>query len=175
MKNTISIILLLTLLVYTSGGFIVFKYLQFQQRQAIKIFLKANPNTILITQVNLLITDIQHNKLDFSWEKDGTEFELNGEMYDVISVTKSKDSIHFLTLKDVVENKLMVNFASLFKNQTNKNSNTNSLLKLFTSDYIQTYLPKIVYLQNSIIAHTALYHSTPTTIFFDVIVPPPQI
>ncbi len=149
--------------------------MQFQQKQEMKAFLKVNPQTSLVTQLSFHKEDIQHNNIDFQWEKKGKEFKFNGEMYDVISYATSKDSVHFFTIKDKVENKLIEHYASLLKHQTNKKSNSTSILKLLGSVYIQTNDELIIISEKLDLVHASLYLNMSSSIFLGVTAPPPQV
>ena len=148
--------------------------MQFQQKNEMKAFLKANPQTALVKQLSFYKEDIQHNNIDFQWEKKGKEFKFNGEMYDVINSTISNDSVHFFAIKDNVENKLIEHYASLLKSQTNKKSNSSSILKLLTSVYIYTTDELMFFSEKPILVHTSLYLTMSSSIVLGVVAPPPQ-
>jgi hypothetical protein len=175
LKNKISILLLFVLLVYTSGVFIAFKFMEYQKKLEMKAFLKANPNSYLTSNFTFCTQDIKQNNTNFEWEEVGKEFKFNGEMYDVLNTITSKDSVQYLVIKDAGENKLLLHYASLLKHQTNKKSNSASILKLLSSVFICINNEEIIISYQLNLVHCSYYIASSASIILAVVAPPPQV
>ena len=69
----------------------------------------------------------------FSWEETDEEFSYKGELYDVITVQYTADSIRICAVKDKRENKLNHQLAEIHKNKQGSHpSSAVSVLKLFS-------------------------------------------
>lgn len=175
MKKLISILLLTALLVYTGGSFIVFKYKEAIQKQEMMGYIQLNPQSALATQLHFSKQAIQNHSIQFEWEEEGQEFSYNGEMYDVVNSTVDNDSIRITAIKDKIENQLIEQYTSLVKHQSNSQSTTASLLKLFTSVFIATTNESTTQISNTNIVHVGYYSFKCSSAEHTIITPPPQV
>lgn len=174
LKKAVSILLLIGLLVYTGGSFVAFKFMQFQKKQEVKAFIKENPKSSLAEKLSFCVKDLNNNS-NFEWEEEGKEFKLYDEMYDVINSVTIKDTVHFLAIKDKGESLLIEHFQTLMKHQTNKSSNSTSLLKLLTSVFVITNNELVFFSHQSFLVHFSSYFFVPASITKGVTIPPPQV
>jgi hypothetical protein len=149
--------------------------MQYQKKLEMKAFLKANPNSYLTSNLTFCIQDIQQNNNNFEWEEVGKEFKFNNEMYDVLNAITTKDSVRYLVIKDVGENKLLMHYASLLKHQTNKKSNSDSILKLLSSFFIKINDEETIISDQQNLVHSSLYIACSSSIVLAVVAPPPQV
>lgn len=165
MKNKISILLLLTLLVYISGSFIVFKCFQFKQKQEVKLFINDNPQSSLAIQFKFSLQDLKENEFGFEWEEEWKEFSYKGVMYDIIHSTINNDSIYILALNDNAENHLIDCYSTMEKQQNNKKNNATSALKFLESIFENATDDITKFTSGIRISHNSMYN-----IFFFMIV-----
>jgi hypothetical protein len=74
----------------------------------------------------------------FEWEETNEEFSYHGELYDVVSIKKTKDSIRICALKDDRENDLEKQIAGIRHSKQDKDANPVLSLMKFFSVFEQT-------------------------------------
>lgn len=174
MKNKISILLLLTFLVYTGGNFIVFKYFQFKQKQEVKLFINNNPQSSLAIQFKFSLHDLKENEFGFEWEEEWKEFNYKGVMYDIIHSTINKDSIYILALNDNAETHLIECYSKMEKQQNNKKNNATSELKFFESIFENASDDITKFTSDIRINHNSMYNIFFSMIVIGIVELPPQ-
>lgn len=175
MKKITAILLFTALLVYASGTYVVYKYMVYQQKQAMKAFIKANPNDSLAVHINFSKADLSNGLVNFEWVEDSKEFRFNGEMYDVVINNISNDTVHLMAIKDKGENDLLQQYCSAIRHQSNKKNAVNFLFKLLSSVFVfsDNYVNVVTYLnieKSFASVQTALFKVYPS-----VVTPPPQV
>lgn len=163
------------MLLYSSGYFITFKFVQFQQKQEMKAFVQKNPHSALATQFKFSLQDLEVNKLGFDWEEEGQEFSYKGIMYDVVNFNFTKDSVFIIAIKDYAENQMIDYYLSLMKQQTNKKNTATSLLKLFAFVFVNEITNLTILTKEFSVPHTALYQTFCSIVVIEIIAPPPQV
>jgi hypothetical protein len=174
LKNKISILLLLTFLVYTGGNFIVFKYFQFKQKQEVKLFINNNPQSSLAIQFKFSLQDLKENEFGFEWEEEWKEFNYKGVMYDIIHSTINKDSIYILALNDNTETHLIDCYSKMEKQQNNKKNNATSELKFFESIFENASDDITKFTSDIRINHNSMYNIFFSMIVIGIVELPPQ-
>ncbi len=167
--------LLIIMLVYTGGSFIVYKYKEALLKQEMKVFIQQNPNHQFASHLSFNLNELENGIKDFSWEDGGKEFKYNGLMYDVISTTTSNDTIHILALEDHNENFLNHIYTSFLKKQTKNNTSKRPLLKFFASLYIQPTNNKLFLVKREQLVHTDFYKNQYSVGVYSIDVPPPKV
>ena len=112
LKNFFVISLILLISISHFGYYFVCGYQQKKIRKEMKIRMLANVNgTSLIVFEKALIDP------EITWKEKGKEFIFKGEMYDIVSITKTAGKTYFHCINDKVEKKLLNDFARKIGNQ----------------------------------------------------------
>ena len=100
-------------------------------------YLKKNNDTRYGEHLSFKSVNGEVGNKDFNWEEKNEEFSYLGEMYDVVTVQYSADSIHICALKDARENNLAKQLAEIHHSK-NANAPASGLnfLKFFSVFYI---------------------------------------
>lgn len=117
-----------------------------------RAYLQTHDDTRYGTYLNFPIVKNEVSDPSFDWEETDAEFSYQGELYDVVSIKKTKDSIRICALKDDRENDLEKQIAGIRHSKQDKDANPVLSLMKFFSAFEQT--------QNNIIF---LFHNLSTT------------
>ena len=100
-------------------------------------YLKNNTDTRFGEHLSFKSVNGVISNKDFNWEEKNEEFSYLGEIYDVVTVQYSADSIHIWVLKDARENNLAKQLAEIHHSK-NANAPASGLnfLKFFSVFYI---------------------------------------
>lgn len=157
------------------GGYhLFFSVHRHEIKKEIHAYLDANPGTGLGTYLSFRLVNHQVEQDSFEWKDKKKEFLFQGEMFDVISVKESGDSIRIYALKDTREMDLEKQIAKINQSKHDKNETPyTAVLKFFSVFYFENthsqYTPGFV---------TVNYQEMPSNGYFppvtDIIIPPPR-
>ena len=125
-------------------------------------------------EVELLVFSL-NNKKDLEkleWEDDD-EFELNGEMYDVIEKKTKDDKLIIRCISDKKETALVKSYEKI-NHEDNSNSRSVLLLKLVSSFYLQEKNNVICKGNNLTLQYISFQQRFISSYRHDVLTPPPQ-
>ena len=171
LKKLFSILLLSCLLFNTAGYHLIFYIRQAEIKAEMKRSLLHSDNK----EVDLLVFSLNDKKNieKLEWEDDD-EFELNGEMYDVIEKKTQNGKLIIRCINDKRETELIKNYEKINKEGNSKNR-TALLLKLLDNTSaspvtIELFIKNILKpakVSFCSIAISSCYH--------DVLTPPPRV
>jgi hypothetical protein len=95
------------------GYYCVYRYQQQQQRKEMEAKLFEN-----ISESELDIIVLEENRDYIEWEKEGEEFVLQGEMYDVAKIKKVKGKTLLYCINDKKERQLLNDYSKVLKSTT---------------------------------------------------------
>ena len=126
--------ILCCLVIYIGGYHLVYVFYQYNLKQEMRAYLQSHNDTRFGTYLDLALVNNEVNDPSFEWEETNEEFRYKGEMYDVVSMQRSKNSIHLCALKDVRENDLEKQLSSIRHSNNGNGSNTMlALMKFFSA------------------------------------------
>jgi hypothetical protein len=140
-----------------------------------RAYLQTHDDTRYGTYLIFPIVKNEVRDPDFEWEETNEEFSYHGELYDVVSVKITKDSIQICGLKDDRENGLEKQMANIRHSKHDTGANPIlSLLKFFSAfDQVST---GIVFLSNSMLIP---YSLSPNPVYAscntEINSPPPRV
>lgn len=130
MRSIIPLSLLLIFIPCTVGYYYLYlaaKYLNYKNIQD-QIQLGSIENVISVLEIASIDEDNIH------WKTDQKEFEYKGQMYDVVSCVREKDSVYLHCILDIKEKKLLV---GLKHQKTHEPSGTRLELKILQLNFIK--------------------------------------
>lgn len=137
-------------------------------------YLQTHDDTRYGTYLNFPLVKNEVNDPGFKWEETNEEFSYHGEMYDVVSIKTTKDSIRICALKDDRENELDKQLENIRHSKNDRNANpVLSLMKFFSAfDQVNA---GIVFLTHTIPVH---YSVNPNPVYLsystEIHSPPPR-
>lgn len=97
-------------------------------------YLQTHDDSRLGTYLVFRLTGNKIKDPSFEWEETNREFSYQGEMYDVVSIKTTNDSIRICALKDGRENELGKQMAAIRRSRNNTGSHpVISLMKFFSA------------------------------------------
>lgn len=128
MKKVAAYFLLSIFLFNTMGYFVVFKFSQYQIKEAIKKDIENGVIDNALTSFEIKNADLS----SINWTDGEDEFEYNGNRYDIVHQIATKNGITFFCINDAQEGKLFSNLDGHIKNHVTptkpeKNNSTKSL------------------------------------------------
>jgi len=145
-----------------------------QQQQAMKAFIAANPETEIASKFCFSLRAINSHEISFEWKENGEEFTYKNNLYDVIKSTTKNDSIYIVAINDNEENKLIDSYIKIVNKQNNSKSNTQTLLKFFTTIFILEDVPFNIFTATKV-KHSYCYQSSFSNWVNTINTPPPQV
>ncbi len=131
MKKTIAFFLVITLILNLLGFYVVF----FLQQQGLQLqaanFREGEQRSATMT----------FNKQEFeqlNWTREGKEFKLNGNLYDVVSAETDGNRVYLKVVSDNSESDLIDGFTALFGKQTGSQE-TGGPVKTFLQHILLEY------------------------------------
>ena len=120
-----------------------------------RAYLQTHNDTRYGTYLVFPLVKNEVNDSAFEWEEINEEFSYHGEMYDVVSINNTQDSIRICALKDDRENKLDEQMETIRHSPKGTHANpVLSLIKFFSAfDRVNT---GIVFLTHTIPVHYAV-------------------
>lgn len=99
-----------------------------------RAYLQTHDDTRYGTYLNFPVVKNEVADPAFAWEETDAEFSYQGELYDVISLKRTKDSIRICALKDNRENDLEKQIAGIRHSKQDRDTDpVLSLLKFFSA------------------------------------------
>ncbi len=140
MKRTACYILLICIITYIGGYYLIYTFYQHGLKSEMKTYLKANKQSNFGIKFQFKLYQGEISNPDFVWEEKGEEFKYKNEYYDVVTIEKDKGQIKIICLKDDNENKLEQQLNQINKKEKNSTSATRlSQLKFFSFFHIESY------------------------------------
>ncbi|MCX6232259.1 MAG: hypothetical protein NTZ33_12030 [Bacteroidetes bacterium] len=130
MRKYISYISLFIILFNIGGYYIWFSVQQFRIQREIEVSIIKE-----LKDKDLILIEVANNqKSEIRWIEPDKEFDLNGEMYDVVRIKFQKDRISYYCINDVKEEELIAKF----KNTHNKKKEIDKNIKyVFNFQFFQ--------------------------------------
>ncbi len=136
-----------------------------------KAYLQTHQQSALLDTMIFPCSTQNINDAAIHWEQKGKEFELHGEMYDVVNITYTKHTAVVVCIKDSNETKLKQALAKLMRKKHNNNNPAQQLLQLIYTLSNHEY----VLAGNSIVlSHHTLYTCYFPVVYHTIALPPPQ-
>lgn len=133
MKTLAGFILLLIMLFNLTGISLVFNFQKARLRREMKAQIKGH---IPKDQLHKFSVDSANDE-HIHWTRRGKELMMNGEMYDVVSVSRENDSIHYYCINDSEETELFAQLDEMVKKKMKEErrtgKQTGKLLRALTS------------------------------------------
>ena len=157
------------------GGYhLVYTIYQAGIKQEIRSYLSTHADTRYGTYLNFKLEKGNIANTGFEWEELNEEFRYNNEMYDVVSVQYTADSVRICALKDSRENQLAQNLLEIHQQKQNSSSSSSlSVVKffsIFTFDIREDgFLSQHNYISYAHVKEPGFFSNN-----FEVQVPPPR-
>ena len=157
------------------GGYhLVYTIYQSGIKQEMKSYLSTHKDPRFGTYLNFKLEKGKINNQNFEWEELNEEFSYNQEMYDVVNVQYTADSIRICAIKDTRENQLAQNLMGIHKQKQNNSSGSSlSVLKFFSIFIFDIQEERLFSQRSSILYATVIEHDFFSNAF-DVQAPPPR-
>jgi hypothetical protein len=170
LKKSFSILLLSCLLFNVAGYHIVFYIKQAEIKAEMKKTLLHSDNE----EVSILFFSLDDKEAlaKLEWEGDD-EFELNGNMYDVVEKKIQDDKLIIRCISDKKETALVKSYEKI-NHKDNSNSRSVLLLKLINSSYLPEKNNVICIDNNLALLYISFQQEIISSYRHDVLTPPPQ-
>lgn len=139
-----------------------------------RAYLKTHDDTRYGTYLNFPVVKNVINDPAFEWEETNQEFSYRGELYDVVSVIRTKDSIRIYALKDKRENDLEKQVAGIRHSKQDRDANPLVSLMKFFSAFEQTHTAIIFLSHNSAVTYRAAMNQAYVSCNTEIHSPPPR-
>lgn len=175
LKKNIAYLLIALFFLNTIGVYFICKAFQLKIKFEVQDQIQEQDMSLSkIYLITLKISDAK--KLNWSWFEQDSEFEYNGELYDVVKKVEHKNSISYYCIADSKESQI-ADMADRHVQYSMAHSNEVNNFKKLTEKLI--YLPNITLLLISgqyAISDEPVFENIKSTmwVFSDVIVPPPK-
>jgi hypothetical protein len=130
LKRIAAIFLFLSIFLNQVGYYILCTYQQYQVKKEVERQLLAS--SLHESEMDIFVLQEYQDKL--TWEEEGKEFYLDGEMYDVVKTKEQGGQIILYCLKDTREKQLLEHLVKLVKDNR-KNSRTGKIIKAQVNNY----------------------------------------
>ena len=178
MKKIPVFILFSLTIVLTTGGYFFHRVHLISYKKEFKLFIQQNKNTIETTQLIIEPSELFINTSKITWVDDNKEIYYKGKLYDIVTITRKKDSVVIDALSDSKEQKLKEEFAYSYNNDAVGKANNKpiKLLKQFlTLKYLGTDLVEFQFLQSSnTLCFCINYNACISKVFLNKETPPPN-
>jgi hypothetical protein len=171
----IATILLLTLFVYNTIGFLAIHPLLSVYYKYLGMMRADMPSEE--EMIELLVfnkEDIEKGRLDFKWIH-SREFKYNGDMYDIVTKEETEEQLIVHVINDTKEKKLEEEFEKRVHKNSTENKHIPSIIKYSSSisEPIQSEQIEIILAYNSVFSYwrTDAYKS----LYTDIPSPPPRL
>ena len=119
------------------------------------------------------VTEI--NNPEIKWEEAGSEFYLNGKLYDIVKTKNITGRVFLFCLNDEKESKLFLDYAKAIKSQTDNSNGKNKFnIKPYVIDYFFNQHEKIISFTHCIQKRYMPFDSGIYSFFLVVDSPPPR-
>lgn len=132
--------------------------------------LRSNHHKDKIVHFSIASNDLKK----IEWE-DEHEFRLNGEMYDVIEMHKTGDTLSISCISDKDENILLQQYRTNEGGKPDTKNRTIALLKIISNIFEPVEQISIAEITINRIVHFPLYNLSLLTSDLSIITPPPQL
>lgn len=163
--------MLCCLIVCIGGYHLVYSLHRSGIKKEIKAYLATHKNSKYGEHLVFSVSDQKINDPAFAWEEAKKEFRYLGELYDVVTMQASADSIHIFAIKDTRENDLEKQLAEIDQNA--KEHSSKSPGAFFSVFYMVDNKPQIFSAPPSC-CHYLVFATRVFSANHDVIVPPPR-
>lgn len=171
-RKNLAILLVGALLFPIVISYTAFLFYKYQVQEEVKALLAQTADE---EQFILLKFSKDEAKTKLKWE-DATEFEYNGQMYDVIKSFENGDSIFFWVWCDNEETSLKKHYhallSNLLYNNTQQKENSKKLIDFFKTLFFQNVLLKIMITDEE--AKIFVKNSSDYFVYLSVLSPPPK-
>lgn len=157
------------------GGYhLLYIYHQQELKSEMKAFLKAHHSSRFGTKLVFAMNEGKVNNASFSWEEENEEFRYQQELYDVVSIEKTKTNIEIICIKDNDENQLESQLNEIRKlSKPNSSKSNQNTFKFFSVFYLQKSQSNDLSIAKNIIVPYR-FSSELVRTFFDIQAPPPR-
>ncbi len=157
------------------GGYhLVYAIYQAGIKQEMRSYLSKHTDTRIGSYLHFALNKGKVLDNRFEWEETNEEFRYNNDLYDVVSVQYTVDSIRICALKDDRENQLAQRLIEVNQNkQNNSSSSTVSVLKFFSLFTVDIKDDSGFPEKKTIVFHSVT-ESNFITCTFEVNTPPPR-
>jgi len=173
LKKFISISLVFCIGFSIAGFYPVFVNLQYQARQEIKFRIKQG---IPDSEIHRIVFDANEK---INWVRDGKEFRLKNQMFDIIRKEIVSGQVIFYCINDKQEEQLFANLDELVAKQLNdENSSKGNAARLLLKIFSQTYViaETWVFKGNSVSLKVAFfYECNLTSVILETETQPPDL
>lgn len=144
MLKKLSLILIIAVLAYSQVGYyFVMRHQQHEKKESIKEKIFVQLKDEVLDAISL-----PENQQKISWEEEGKEFSLNGEMYDVVKTKIINGKVVLFCINDKKERALIDNYNLLTKQNSSpdkkgKNTVDNSINLFVYSEEANVQHPQI--------------------------------
>ncbi|MCF8306105.1 MAG: hypothetical protein K9G57_10670 [Ignavibacteriales bacterium] len=136
-KRTFSIFLIIILFLSSAGYYPVFKLLQYQARQQIKGMIKTGVPEQELHEITFMKGE------NPDWIREGKEFRLNDQLFDIVKSRKISGGIIYQCINDKEESRLFQNLDRLVAQElANDGSAAGKSAKLIAKVFSQNYFPE---------------------------------
>ena len=142
-------------------------------KHEIQVYLKTNNDPRFSTKLSFSLEKGKIDNPEFEWEDANEEFTYRGELYDIITLEYSTDSVQIYALKDIRENNLIDKYLEINKSKQNKSSSILSVLKFFSVFTIDPKEPLISIFQQKK-RYSGLSQTDFLSLTYKVNTPPPR-
>ena len=133
LRKIFSILILCCLFIYIGGYHLVYTFYQYNLKQEMRAYLQTHDDARYGTYLSFPVVKNKIADPAFEWEETNKEFSYHGELYDVVAIKRTQDSIRICAMKDDRENDLEKQMAGIRHSKQERDSNpVLSLMKFFS-------------------------------------------
>ena len=159
---------------YTGGYHFLYMIYQLDLKSEMKASLSKNDQNHFGTHFSFAIVKDQITDTHFSWEEENEEFRFNNDLYDVVSVKRTADSIQICGLKDNIENNFEQAWNEIHhKNRDASSAIATSFVKLYCAYHHINNKADTIFKDIST-KHASITHPLFCVAVIDVNTPPPK-
>lgn len=170
LKRIVAVSFLLVIFTSQTAYYFLYIYHQYEARSERQRELLAS---LPDGQLEIIIEENYRNRL--YWKEYGKEFQLNGEMYDVIRTKEVDGRVLLYCLRDHEEKKVLDNLAKYVRHANHKNNNSSkSFAKITTADYEASRNELLPGVSCFLKLDYASFSATIISPYREILVPPPK-
>ncbi len=139
-----------------------------------RAYLETHDDTRYGTYLHFPVVKNEVSDPAFTWEETNEEFSYQGELYDVVSIKRSKDSIRICALKDDRENDLEKQVAGIRHSKQDRDTNPVISLMKFFSAFDQTTNGIVFLSHNSPVVYFSVANPVYVSCHTEIHSPPPR-
>jgi hypothetical protein len=176
-KKLISIFLIVFIVVFSLGGFLIYSAYLSSYKSSYKTFIKKEQSNLYLNKLSINPSELYVNSKTIIWEDGNKEIIKDGNLYDIISVDFENGKVTLTVISDNKELELKKQFTHFFKEDYSQPSN--NLAKLLKQFFCLKFLSTIAVavnskLFNSTISYTPYFLLKIKSVFLILEVPPPN-